>query len=136
MGDLVVRAGWRSTRTSPRRARPGSAHLVRPLVERAAGREVEASVVPVAGEDPVADRAAMEREAHVRAAVVDRVHVVTVGEEAELCRSTWTTSLPAARTSLSDAAFTRCSGNCGHVLFLFHPVASGRRGLPQPTRRD
>jgi hypothetical protein len=58
-----------------------AAQLVRELVEGPAGCEVEARVVPVAGEDPIADGAAMKREAHVRAAVVDRVHLLAVGEQ-------------------------------------------------------
>src|SRR5207244_2894966 len=60
-----------------------AAELVGPLVERAAAAEVEARVVPVAGEDAVLHRPAVEREAHVRAAVVDRVHGAAVGEEDE-----------------------------------------------------
>jgi len=60
-----------------------AAQIVRELVEGAPGRQVEASVVPVAGQDPVADGAAVEREAHVRAAVVDRVHLLSLREEAE-----------------------------------------------------
>ncbi len=59
------------------------AQVVGPLVERAAGAEIEASVVPVAGEDPVADRPAVKREAHVRATVVDGVDLAPVGDEAD-----------------------------------------------------
>ena len=40
-------------------------------------------MVPVAGQDPVADRAPVEREAHVRAAVVDGMDLVAVREETE-----------------------------------------------------
>src|SRR5213079_1293503 len=43
--------------------------IVGPLVERPPRAEIEPRVVPVAGEDPVGDRPAVEREAHVRAAV-------------------------------------------------------------------
>ncbi len=50
-------------------------------IEGAAAGEIEARVVPVAGEDAVAHRAAAEREAHVRAAVVERVHAALVDEE-------------------------------------------------------
>ena len=57
-----------------------AAQLVGELVEGAAGGEVEPSVVPVAREDPVAQGAAMEREAHVRAAVVDRVDLLALNE--------------------------------------------------------
>ena len=56
--------------------------LVGPLVEGPAGREIEPRVVPVARENPVADRAAMQREAHVRAAVVDGVHQARVRDQA------------------------------------------------------
>jgi hypothetical protein len=48
------------------------AHIVGPLIEGPAGFEVEARVMPVAGEDAVLDRSAVEREAHVWAPVVDR----------------------------------------------------------------
>ncbi len=57
--------------------------LVGPLVERATRAEIEARVMPVAGEDPVADGAAVERKAHVRATVVDRVHRVALTEQAD-----------------------------------------------------
>ena len=57
--------------------------LVRELVEGAAGGEVEARVVPVAGQDPLAHRPAVERKAHVRASVVDGVYLVAVSEEAD-----------------------------------------------------
>ena len=60
-----------------------SAQVVRPLVERAARADVVASVVPVTRENPVGERAALEREAHVRAAVVDSVHAIVVREEAD-----------------------------------------------------
>jgi hypothetical protein len=59
------------------------AEVVRPLVEGAARTEIEARVMPVARQDPVRDRAAMEWEAHVRAAIVDGVDLVTVGEQTE-----------------------------------------------------
>ena len=60
-----------------------AAQLVGPLVERAAAAEVEARVVPVAGEDPVRDRPAVEREAHVRAAIVDGVHLAAFVQQAD-----------------------------------------------------
>ncbi len=59
-----------------------AAQVVGPLVERTSGRQVEAGVVPVAGEDPVADRATVEREAHVWAAVVHGVDLVVLDKEA------------------------------------------------------
>lgn len=53
--------------------------IVRELVEGAAALQVEASVVPMASKDAVADAALMEREAHLRAAVVDGVDRVGPG---------------------------------------------------------
>src|SRR5206468_821510 len=57
--------------------------IVCELVECAAGAEVEARVVPVTRENAVADRPPVERKAHVRAAVVNRVDVVAFGEQAD-----------------------------------------------------
>src|SRR5947207_3292192 len=75
-----------SGRTAKRGAIPAqsSATADRPwwsAFERPTGGHVEASVVPVAGQDPAVQRPAVEREAHVWAAVVDRSHVVAVGEQ-------------------------------------------------------
>ena len=53
------------------------------MVERAAAAEIEACVVPVAREDPVRNQAAVEREAHVWAAIVDSVDVVAGCEQTE-----------------------------------------------------
>ena len=60
-----------------------AAQLVCPLVERPTRTQVETSVMPVAREDPVADGPAMEREAHVRAPVVDGVYLVVGGKETD-----------------------------------------------------
>ena len=46
-------------------------HVVGPQVERAAAGQIEPGVMPMAGQDAVLDRAAVEREAHMRAAVVE-----------------------------------------------------------------
>jgi hypothetical protein len=55
-------------------------HVVGERVKRAAAREVEFGVVPVAGEDAVLDGAPMKRESHVRAAVVQGEHAPIVEE--------------------------------------------------------
>ena len=47
--------------------------VVGPRVERASAGQVEAGVVPVAGHEPRLDRALVEGEAEVRAAVLDAV---------------------------------------------------------------
>ena len=49
------------------------AHIVGPLIEGPAGFEVEARVMPLAGEDTALDRSAVEREAHVRAPRLDLI---------------------------------------------------------------
>ena len=46
--------------------------IVGPEIEGAAAREIEARVMPMASEDAVLDAAAIERKAHMRAAVVER----------------------------------------------------------------
>ena len=56
-------------------------HVVGPEIEGRAAAQIEASVMPVAGEDAVLDAAAMERKTHVRTAVVERHHVVAVGHD-------------------------------------------------------
>src|SRR6185436_12521359 len=48
-----------------------SGYVVRPGIERAAGREIEARVMPMARKDPVLDRAAMQRKAQVRATIIE-----------------------------------------------------------------
>src|SRR5262245_61612697 len=47
-------------------------HVVCPQIEGTATREIEAGVVPVTGEGAVLDATAIERKAHVRAAIVER----------------------------------------------------------------
>ena len=92
-------------------------------------------MVPVAGEDAVRDRAAMEREAHVRAAVVDGVDRVAVREEAETCaRRRRRRACPAARSSASDAARTSVAhlghGHVSSFVCLAQPRTSSN-GLSQ-----
>ena len=57
-----------------------SAGVVGEEVERAAGHEVEAGVVPVARDEPGLDRALAQREAQVRATVFDRERPAVVPE--------------------------------------------------------
>ena len=87
----VLQAG--SQVLDPVTVRPGCHHDVAVLdrhvegagvvgeeVERATRGEVETRVMPVAGDEPVLDRAPVEGEAHVRAAVVDRPRPAVVPE--------------------------------------------------------
>ena len=52
-------------------------------IEGPSGGQVEAGVVPMTGEEPVLDAASMEREAHVRAPVVDGEGLAVAVEDAD-----------------------------------------------------
>ncbi len=95
--------------------------LVGKLIERAAGREVEACVMPVTGEDPVAHGAAMEWKAHVWTAVVDRVDLVGVSEQAERV-AVDVDDQPPLRAQLGKRrrADEARRGNSSHALLLLH----------------
>src|SRR5215472_5631125 len=58
-------------------------HVVGKLVEGAPGTEIKASGVPVAGEDATGTGAAVEGEAHMRAAVVQSVDLAIGAPEHE-----------------------------------------------------
>ena len=45
-------------------------HVVGPQIEGAAAREIEACVMPVAGQNAIVDASAVERKAHVRTTIV------------------------------------------------------------------
>jgi hypothetical protein len=57
--------------------------IVSPEIEGAAARQIEARMMPMTSEDAVLDAAAIERKAHMRAAVVDRVHLFPYDEETD-----------------------------------------------------
>src|SRR5690606_11374483 len=52
-----------------------------PLVKCAAAFQIEAGMVPVAGQNAVVHGAPLEREAHVRATVIYSVNLVIMGKE-------------------------------------------------------
>ena len=56
----------------------GRGDVVGPRIEGPAGDEVEAGVMPVAGENAVGDRAPMQRKSQVRTAIVERVDPTVV----------------------------------------------------------
>src|SRR5919205_2015069 len=53
-------------------------YIVRPQVKGATTLDVEAGVMPMAGQDAILDAAAVERKAHMRTAVVDGEDASTV----------------------------------------------------------
>ena len=55
--------------------------VVRPQIKRAAGAEIEAGVMPMAGKNSILDTAPVEGEAHMRAAIVERVDFAFVMDE-------------------------------------------------------
>ena len=69
-------------------------HVVRPEVEGAATFEIEASVVPVTGQDAVLDAAALEREAHVRAPIVEGEDAPSVVDDEDRTMATVHDELP------------------------------------------
>ena len=56
-------------------------HVVGPQIEGAAARQIEAGVMPMAGQDAVLDAAAVERKTHMRAAIVEREDTPAVVDE-------------------------------------------------------
>ena len=57
-----------------------ASYIISEGVEGAAAGEIEACVVPVTGQDAIADTTAVQRESHVGATVVDRVRPTVVVE--------------------------------------------------------
>ena len=55
--------------------------VVGPRIERAAGHEVEAGVVPVTGQEAGFDRALMQRKTEMRAPVLDRERATLVPDD-------------------------------------------------------
>ena len=88
-------------------------------------------MVPVAREDPVAERAAVERKAHVRAAIVDGIDLIAVSEETQRV-SVEVDHKPPRRTQLGkrrgpDQRFGDDGG--GHLLLLDR----GNAGQPRTS---
>ena len=55
--------------------------VIRPEIERSAAGKVEARMVPMAAQNAVFDRTAVKREAHMRAAVIQGINLVSVQKE-------------------------------------------------------
>src|SRR5262249_37082888 len=55
--------------------------IICPQIEGTAAREVEAGVVPMAGQGAVLDAAAIQRKSHMRAAIVEREDTTPVVED-------------------------------------------------------
>jgi len=58
-----------------------AAHIVGKLIKGSTAGQVEPGVVPMASQDSIFERAAMERKAHMGAAVVDRENLPGNGKE-------------------------------------------------------
>src|SRR5262245_13013119 len=93
-------------------------HVVWPPTEGAATREIEAGVVPVAGQGAVLDAAAIQGKAHMRAATVEREDTIfVVDDEYRTVRSAH--DQPPLRLQLLEAARTHeIRGRCVHQQFL------------------
>jgi hypothetical protein len=84
-------------------------HVVGPEVESAAAFEVKAGVVPMAGQDAILEAAPLEREAHVRASIVEREDAPTIVDDEDWAMGTMhdesalrlqTSRLPASAKSM------------------------------------
>ena len=80
MGDRIVAAARFDEHVVTVDGDLEAAGVVGERIEGAPGDEVEAGVVPVAGHEPGLDGPLVQREAHVRAAVLDRPGAVVVPE--------------------------------------------------------
>src|SRR5919108_5353593 len=83
-GPMLHWVAWRRRGIHPHLAvddghRKG-AHIVGERVEGPAAGEIEACMMPVTGQDAIFDSTALQREPHVRAAVVDGIHLTLVVE--------------------------------------------------------
>ena len=106
--------------------RPGGRHVVGPQVERAAAFEIEAGMMPVAGEDAVLDAALVQRKAQMRAAVVERMHLALLVDHQERAVPP-PDHHPAARFQIVERADVNpvpCRDVDGHDL----PLRDGRTG--------
>ena len=112
-------------------------HVVGPQIEGAAAREVEPRVVPMTGEDAVGDRAAVQRKAQMRAAIVHGEHAALVVDDEDRAASA-ANHHPPLRLQLLDRP-----GADEIVLSLTHHKApaldqaypkDGRRGSAAKTR--
>ena len=56
-------------------------NIAGPGIERPTGRDIEAGMVPVAGQDTVLDGPAMQWEAHVRAAIVQGIDALALRDQ-------------------------------------------------------
>ena len=78
---LLLLTGSGSSQTPPSRTLCSEGgDIVGEQIEGAAAREVELGVVPVTGQDPVGHGPLAQREAHVRATIIDRENLLTVPE--------------------------------------------------------
>ena len=95
-----------------------SAHIIGKLVKGAAGGEIKTRVVPVAGEDAILHRTFVEREAHVRTAIVHAVDFVSMFKE----RNRVTVDLDGEQAGLAQLGQTggahkvRCGGSHRFLL--------------------
>src|SRR5690349_10848260 len=89
-----------------------STDVVCPGIESAAAAQIESSVVPVAGENLTGNAATVQREAHMRAAIVERIDRVA-NQEQDNCLTVHT----------QDEAFGRLE--VSHRGGPDHPAAGG-----------
>src|SRR5215213_5119314 len=84
-------------------------HIVRPQIESAAACQFEARVMPVAGQNSVLDAAAIERETHMWAAIVEGEHAPLRVHEEDRAMAATQERLPACTKSEAGVSMATIS---------------------------
>ena len=106
-------------------------HVVCPQIEGAAARQLEARMMPMAGQDAVLDAAAIERETHMRAAIVEREHAPAVVHEQDRAMAAAHDEPPLGFQLLEAARAHEIRGRHvhGRLSRVGRTIACVRRGL-------
>ena len=91
-------------------------HVVCPQIEGTAAREIEAGVVPVAGQGAVLDAAAIQWKAHMRAAIVEREDTIFVVDDQYRSMRPVHDQPPLRLQLLQAARAHEIGGRCVHEL--------------------
>ena len=89
-------------------------YVIRPEIKGAAARKIEASVVPVAGQNAVLDASAVERKTHVRTAVIQGIDPILIFDDENGAMRSADDEPPLA-LELLDRAYAYEFGAHGHA---------------------
>ena len=110
-------------------------HVVCPQIERTATREIEAGVMPVAGQGAVLNAAAIERKPHMRAAIVEGKDTIFVVDDED--RAMWPVhdQPPFCLQLLEAARAHEIRGRCVHEQSIAAIVSLRSLGAFPPQYR-